>query len=265
MASAHKHLLGGRPESMTSFSPGDTKGGESYDAVADAYDETFADIGVRSAEVAWIEERIADRESAPRLLEVGCGNGALLARLAPRLEEGIGVDISASMIDHARRRVGGAPHLRVEQIHGPFLPVADGSVDCVISMLSWRYLDWGPMLQEISRVLTPDGSLWVVDMVEKPARGWELPRMLTDRIRETAAAFRAPDFRRARRQMVRSSPWRRLVAHNPMRALHEYEWFFRSRFPEVKVKTLSLGRHARVMAYDCGAVSTASLRPLQYP
>lgn len=265
LASAHKYLFGGRPESMTPFSKDVVGGGESYDAVADAYDETFADIGVRAAEVAWIEERISQRDHAPRLLEVGCGNGALLTRIAPRLEEGIGVDISASMIEHARRRVGGSPHLRVEQIHGPSLPAPDSSVDCVVSMLSWRYLDWGPMLREISRVLTPEGTLWVVDMVEKPARSWELPRLLRDRLRETAAAARAQDFRRARSEMVGSSSWQRLIAHNPMRALHEYEWFFRSRFPEVKVQTLSLGRRARVMAYDCGAMSRASLQPLQYP
>ena len=265
LASAHKHLFGGAPERMCAFTPNSTGGAESYDAVAAAYDQTFADIGVRAAEVGWIEARIKQTQRAPRILEIGCGNGALLDRLAPVIAAGIGVDASASMIEYARRRVARHPHLRVAQIKGPSLPAPDGSVDCVVSMLSWRYLDWGPMLEEISRVLTPEGTLWVVDMVEKPARSWELPRLLRDRLREIAAAFRARDFRRARSEMVRSSPWRRLVAHNPMRALHEYEWFFRSRFPEVKVKTLSLGRRARVMAYDCGAMSRASLQPLQYP
>jgi ubiquinone/menaquinone biosynthesis C-methylase UbiE len=250
---------------MRSFTPDPTGGAESYDSVATAYDDTFADIGVRKAEVEWIEARIEGRLRPPRLLEIGCGNGALLARIAPQIEWGFGVDTSAAMIEHAKRRVGAHQHLSAEWIEGPSIPLPNDSVDCVLSMLSWRYLDWEPMLREISRVLSPNGALWVVDMVEKPARLRELPRLAANLLQESGAAFRTPEFRRARRQMVRSEQWQRLVTHNPMRALHEYEWFFRSRFPEVKVETLSLGRRARVMAYDCGVMSRAKLEPLRYP
>ena len=42
-----------------------------------------------------------------RVLELGCGDGDLLAALSPR--EGVGVDFSAAMIERARRK---HPHLR---------------------------------------------------------------------------------------------------------------------------------------------------------
>src|SRR5690606_3810946 len=117
-------------------------------------------LRVRRRELRWLTAAVGDARDA-RVLDIGCGNGALLAHLSGAIAEGVGVDISPEMIAHARRRAP-HPHLRFERVRGPALPLADASVDLAISFLSFRYLDWDPILREIARVLVPSGRLLVV-------------------------------------------------------------------------------------------------------
>ena len=44
-----------------------------------------------------------------RLLDIGCGTGGVLERLAPRIEEGLGIDASRDMLALARRAPGLVP------------------------------------------------------------------------------------------------------------------------------------------------------------
>ena len=65
---------------------------------------------------------------------------------ASELKSGIGVDESAGIIEKARiRRMLEISNLKFEVIDGPVLPFADGSFDVVISLMSFRYLDWDPL------------------------------------------------------------------------------------------------------------------------
>ena len=151
----------------------------SYDGVAELYDETFRDIGVRGPEVAWVDAHVP--RGRPAVLELGCGNGALLARLAPRIERGLGVDASPRMVELARRRFGALPNIAFASIDGPRLPAADASVDVVVSLLSWRYLDWDPMIAEVRRVLARAGDSWwstwsSCRRSSASCRGWRAPR-----------------------------------------------------------------------------------------
>ena len=50
-----------------------------------------------------------------------------------------------------------------------------------------------------------------------------------------------------------------------MRAQHEYDWFFRSRFPGTQREVLSVSRRAQMMAYDCGRVNDVAFSPMTYP
>jgi hypothetical protein len=90
-----------KPETMQRFEPQAPDGDASYDSVAALYDEVFADIRVRGDEWSWLGARVP---AGARVLDVGCGNGALLGLLAPRISSGLGVDASARMIDRARAR-----------------------------------------------------------------------------------------------------------------------------------------------------------------
>lgn len=253
----YAHLL--PVETMARFVP-EGPVDASYDRVASLYDEAFSDISVRAPEVAFIEASLGS--TTPRLLEIGCGNGALLSRLAPRLASGLGVDGSAAMIDRAKARFGHVPRLDFRAIAGPSLPAADGTIDVVVSMLSWRYLDWDPMMAEIRRVLAPGGKLVVVDMVAAPARLRDAPALA-----KSALATLREDrvFKEKRRRLVSDPGWAKMLAYNPIRAEHEYRWYFEGRFPGRKVELLTVALASRVVAFDSGPLPRGFTLPQSYP
>ncbi len=256
LGSAGKHLGLLPPTPMVRSEP-DQAEPEGYDRVAELYDACFRDIRVRGPEWRWLDERV-DRGGT--VLDLGCGTGALLRALDPSV--GIGLDASSAMLDCARRR---APGARFEQITGPALPLPDDSVDTAISLLSWRYLDWDPMLAELVRVLRPGGRLLVVDMAASPASLREWPRVLGDKLRERRHLAGFPEFRAARSRLVRDPAWARMLEYNPIRAEHEYRWYFESRFPGQQVELLDLGRTTRVLAFDSGPVRASWFPPQSYP
>jgi SAM-dependent methyltransferase len=210
------------------------------------YDQVFEDFRVRRDEWTWLSKHLR-RDGT--VLDIGCGNGALLLALAPLIRDGIGVDASERMIDVARRRGRGERNLTFKQIDGPVLPLPDASVDTVLSMLSWRYLDWDPIVAEIQRVLRPGGQLLIVDMVAAPFKPKLLPRMLWDRARHLARGVPRPAFRKALKRMVEDPAWATMLRHNPMRAEHEMRNYLPSRFPGIVVETLNRTPKSEIIAF----------------
>jgi SAM-dependent methyltransferase len=96
-----------------------------------------------------------------RILDAGCGSGPLFAALRDRGAIVSGFDMSAGMLEQARRRLGPDADLRVADLADP-LPFPDDAFDDVVASLVLHYLeDWGPALAELRRVLTPGGRLIV--------------------------------------------------------------------------------------------------------
>lgn len=247
------------PRAMSRFLPGSDEGA-SYDGVAALYDAAFVDIRVRGPEWRWLSQRVP---RGSRVLDVGCGTGALLRALGPRLGAGVGLDASGAMIDHARRR--GGPGLRFEAVAGPRVPLPDASVDVVTSLLSWRYLDWDPLLAELVRVLRPGGRILVVDMVSRPAPVVDWPTVLRHKARNALHQAGFPAFRGARDRLVSDPAWQRMLHYNPIRAPHELTGFFRSRFPDSTAELLDVGRRTAVMAIDTGPIDARWVAPQSYP
>ncbi|HEY0015670.1 MAG TPA: class I SAM-dependent methyltransferase [Longimicrobium sp.] len=253
----------GRVEAMKRFDPAPPEGDPTYDSVAGLYDEVFEDITVRRDEWRWLKSRLP-REPA-RVLDVGCGNGALLLQMRGRLAHGTGVDASAGMIERARMRAAGAPDLEFVRIDGPVLPFPDASFDVVTSLLSFRYLDWDPVMNEIRRVLRPGGRVLIVDMVTAPVRWRETPLLLASKGRGYLQRFRARDFARRLRRLVTDPRWQAMLRYNPIRAEHEMTWYLESRFPGRKVEKLNVGWNARVLAFDSGPLQPGTVAPQSYP
>lgn len=259
-----KHLGLARAETMKGFDPVDVGDDESYEGVADLYDAAFDDITVREDEWAWLQRHLPDDRSF-RLLDIGCGNGALLAQLAHRLSRGAGVDRSIGMIERARQKGNDYPHLDFTTVDGPSLPFADASFDVVVSFMSFRYLDWDPMMNEIRRVLVPGGRILIVDMVASPVRFRDMWLFIASKVRVIRSRRRHPHFAEALRRLVRDPGWQTMVQHNPVRAEHEYRWYLQSRYPGHHIEVLNVGYTDKLLAFDSGPLEPGGVPALTYP
>jgi ubiquinone/menaquinone biosynthesis C-methylase UbiE len=99
-----------------------------------------------------------------RVLDVGCGTGALLERLVGRFPQVtvVGVDPVPEMLAVARRRVPSTVELR--EGWAEELPFEDNAFDVVVSCSMFHYLRQPvAALMEMSRVLRPGGELIITD------------------------------------------------------------------------------------------------------
>jgi ubiquinone/menaquinone biosynthesis C-methylase UbiE len=170
-----------------------------FDRRADSYEEGRLDewhllVAQRVADVA-----LAAVSEPGRVLDVGCGTGALLRQLAARLTgdaELCGVDPAPRMLVEARKRLGDDPRVRLEHGAAERLPFEDASFDLVVSAMSFdHWSDQELGLSECARVLRPAGRLVLADLFAP----WLLPPRRTPG-RATAlltrVGFRDPTWRR---------------------------------------------------------------------
>jgi ubiquinone/menaquinone biosynthesis C-methylase UbiE len=255
-------------EEMKVFEPAALNGDASYNKVADLYDAAFTDIRVRRDEWNWINEHLP--EAKIHVLDIGCGNGALLRALSDRIESGVGVDESEAILERARARTSeGASdpisNLNFEKIDGPHLPFEDDSFEVVISLMSFRYLDWDPLLAEIKRVTKPGGKLLVIDMVTVPVKTSEYPKLLKDELRSRAARRQNTKFDQALKRLVSHPDWKKMLEYNPIRSEHEMKWYLESRFPGQKMEVLNMAWNSRIVAFDSGPIERGVEVKLSYP
>ncbi len=98
------------------------------------------------------------------IVDVGCGTGLVLERLAAHGHTLIGVDGSPRMLELARRRFAETERVSLRIGELEHLPLSDGEADGVCISLVLHHLDH-PLaaLTEIHRVLNAEGQLLVVD------------------------------------------------------------------------------------------------------
>jgi ubiquinone/menaquinone biosynthesis C-methylase UbiE len=123
-----------------------------YDDFAATYD-CGRDHGyhafVDESESALVAPHARDRD----VLEVGCGTGRLLARVAPLARRAVGVDLSPGMLAHARAR-----GLDVVEGDATSLPFDDASFDVAFSFKVLPHVeDLRGALREMARVVRPGG------------------------------------------------------------------------------------------------------------
>lgn len=242
-----------------------------YDPVAELYDRAYVDIRVRGAEWRWVAQRAALVRSqlvrGLRVLEIGCGTGALMRALddAGMIDFAVGVDSSAPMLARARERSQDSRRLRFQEVRSPTLDVPDDQFDVVISFLSFRYLDWDPVMAEIRRVLAPGGRLWVVDMVAQPVRIRELGVLARSTVTYLQTRRTRPQFAADLAALTTHPDWLKMLVHNPIRAEHEYRWYLASRFPGTRLDLLTATSTQRVVAFDSGPLPKGCTAPLTYP
>jgi len=94
------------------------------------------------------------------VLDIASGEGYGSALLAKRAANVIGVDIDPDSIAHAQSQYGDVPNLKFLVGSCSEIPVADASIDVIVSFETIEHHDQHEeMMQEFKRILKPDGCL----------------------------------------------------------------------------------------------------------
>jgi ubiquinone/menaquinone biosynthesis C-methylase UbiE len=107
-----------------------------------------------------------DLPEGVRVVEIGCGTGAISRALAsrPGIGEVTGVDPSPAFVDRARGQAAGIANLSFQQGDGRDLPLPDASFDlAVLHTVLSHAPDPQDVLAQAFRVLRPGGQLAVFD------------------------------------------------------------------------------------------------------
>jgi SAM-dependent methyltransferase len=127
-----------------------------FEVAADAYDRF---MGRYSQQLSPQLADLAGIHRGQRVLDVGCGPGALTAELVRRVGEDAvsAVDPSESFVAAARARF---PGVEVQSATAERLPFADGAFDAVIAQLVVHFMtDAVAGLREMKRVTSSGGSI----------------------------------------------------------------------------------------------------------
>lgn len=131
----------------------------SYDAVAELYAQTFFDELSRKPFDRELLDAFVALVPKASALDVGCGPGHVGRYLSERAMDVVGVDLSPTMIEVARRL---NPAMRFEVADMRNMPAGDATVGAVVAFYSLIHIprtEVPAVLREFRRVLTPSGRL----------------------------------------------------------------------------------------------------------
>jgi SAM-dependent methyltransferase len=138
-----------------------------------------------------MKEALADilEPRGKTIIDVGCGDGAIVRHLASLGAAATGIEISDAQLARARAKPAAPESYRVGR--GESLPCADESADAVLYMNSFHHLPLNAManaLVEAVRVLKAGGQLIVIEPLAAGAY-FEAMRPLEDETEVRAAAY----------------------------------------------------------------------------
>ncbi len=130
---------------------------------------------------------LLDLRGNERVLDIGCGDGRISARIAAqRVPQGsvCGTDASADMIAFAQREHGAVPNLQFSTIDARQLHF-DASFDAAVSFNALHWVpDLLPALLGLRAALRPDGKAWVRLVTQGPVISLEA---VAEKVRHEAA------------------------------------------------------------------------------
>ena len=140
-----------------------------FDRWAPNYDILFTTIFYQA-----IHKRLLSYLTLPHaanVLDLGCGTGRLLNRLAAEFPDlkGIGVDLSPQMLKKARQNNQHHPRLIYTKGNAESLPFAENQFDAVFNTISFlHYPNPQQVFSEVGRILRPQGEFYLADYTISP-------------------------------------------------------------------------------------------------
>ena len=132
-------------------------------------DESMVRNLAAQADAIWPQEQAVFRAhrlpEAPRILDVGCGTGEIVRRLASLFPRAtiVGVDIIESHLDLARSRCAGLAHVTFQTADAFELPFPDAAFDLVVCRHVLQSIPTPErVLAQLVRVLAPGGVLHLI-------------------------------------------------------------------------------------------------------
>jgi arsenite methyltransferase len=176
-------------------------------AVAEAFGYSAAELASIPAEAnmglsCGNPTALAGLKSGEVVVDLGSGGGLdvfLAARKVGPTGNAIGIDMTPAMIDRARKAAGKGGYSNVEFHLACIdrLPLADASVDCVISNCVINLApDKAAVFREIVRILKPGGRLAVSDIALKKPLPREMADDVTAYVGCIAGAIAIEDYKR---------------------------------------------------------------------
>jgi ubiquinone/menaquinone biosynthesis C-methylase UbiE len=133
-----------------------------YDRIADAYVANLAYPHTREY-AAYLDRALLEAVGPEPLgdtAEICCGRGEAFPLVADRIARGVGVDISAAMLEAARREHAAGKFCFV-QGDVTRLPLADAAFDTVFMLGGIHHVnDRATLFREVARVLKPGGRFY---------------------------------------------------------------------------------------------------------
>ncbi len=221
-----------------------------FDDIADAYDVQIPEsrrLALLELKTTQMKRVIEERRGGRRGLDVGCGQGAYVARMRELGFDVNGIDMSAGQIALAARNVGDASLVRVGSVLE--IPAADASYDFLYTINVLHHLgsveEQRRAFVELLRVLKPGGLLFVheinttnilfrfymgyvfpsLNCIDEGVERWLLPRRLSTytpaRVVDVRYFTFLPEFipqalarvLRPVERMLEQSAWRAYSAH----------------------------------------------------
>jgi uncharacterized protein YceH (UPF0502 family) len=141
----------------------DAKVRAAYDTVATAYGERLGHELDRKPFDRWILERIAVLAEGRPVVDVGTGPGHVAAYLAAAGADASGVDLSAGMVEEARRRFPGLTFTvgSLTSLLRPQAAAGWGAITAWYALVHLAGSELGPAVASLARVLVPGGWLAV--------------------------------------------------------------------------------------------------------
>lgn len=137
-----------------------------FDSWAPSYDWLFPSVFYQAIHKRLLE--CVDLPQPANVLDLGCGTGRLLQRLAAEFPQlrGTGLDLSSNMVRQARLSNRHHPRLIFLEGKAESLPFGNGQFNAVFNTISFlHYSEPEQVLNEVSRVLAPGGSFYLVDFI----------------------------------------------------------------------------------------------------